>query len=272
MRALFNFQRTGIFWWGLVTALVFMIPEYWIFSVAAFLRGIDTKPFNFIKPVSDEIDNATKAVLALIQFDPAKALIYIGPYGIANLFMGIVFAILFFGVAVVFYFRAAKTKTIWDDFLAMAFLFVVLRVIGVASTKWSISVINYLHSKEPTSYLLILSFFMLVLLVRGHGFTDSEVFFKTIFEAIIIWTLIEPRGTLLLLAWIVEQPALIHKTLTENPVISKYFPMVLAVWALVGLGMIAVNLYSASRTPAPAGGGGGGGGGGGRGGGARQEE
>ena len=262
MRALFNFQRTGIFWWGLVTALVFMIPEFWITSFAAFLRGIDTTPFNFIKPVSDEIDNATNAVLALIQFDPGKALIYIGPYGIANLFMGIVFAIVFFVVAVVFYFRAARTKTIFDDFLAMAFLYVVLRVIGVASTKWSISVINYLHSKEPDSYLIILSLFMTILLIRGQGFADSQVFFKTIFEAIIIWTLIKPRGTLAVLAWIVEQPALLHKTLTENSVINKFFPMVVAVWAIIGLGIVAVNLYSASKIPAPAGGGGGGGGGG----------
>lgn len=264
MRALFNFQRTGIFWWGLVTALVFMIPEYWIFSVASVLRSIDVSVFDILKPISNEIDNATMGVLKLIQFDPGKALVFIGPYGIANLFVGIVFAIIFFGIAVVFYFRAARTKTMIDDFLAMAFLYVVMRVIGVASTQWSISVINYIHSKEPTSYLIILSIFMLVLLVRGQGFTDSEVFFKTLFEAIIIWTIIQPKSTLLLLAWIVERPAVIHQVLTENTVINKYFPMVVAVWAMLGLGIAAVNLYSAGRPPAPAGGGGGGAGGGGR--------
>ncbi len=264
MSALFNLQRTGIFWWGLVTALVFMIPEYWITSFAAFLRGIDTTSFNIIKPIGDEIDNATMGVLNLIQFDPGKALVYIGPYGIANLFVGIVFVLLFFLIAVLFYFRAATTKSILDDFLAMAFLYVVLRVIGVASTKWSISVINYIHSKEPLSYLIILSIFMLILLVRGRGFTDSQVFFKVIFEAIIVWTLIQPASTLQVLAWIVERPAVIHKVLTENSVISKFYPMVVAVWAIIGLGMVAVNLYGAGKTPAPAGGGGGGGGGGGK--------
>lgn len=267
MRALFNFQRTGIFWWGLVTALVFMIPEYWILSVAAFLRSIDAKPFDIIKPVSDEIDKATLAVLQLVTFDPAKALVCFGGTNcISNLFVGIVFAVIFFGIATWFYFRAAATRTIIDDFFAIAFLYVVLRVIGVASTKWSIGAISYLHSKEPWSYLVILTIFMLILLMRGQGYSNSEVFFKTIFEAIIVWTLIQPQATLRLLAWIVEQPALIHKALTENIVISKYFPMVIAVWALVGLGIAAVNLYGASRTPAPAGGGGGpGGAGGGRG-------
>ena len=260
MRALFNFQRTGMFWWGLVTALVFMIPEFWIFSVGSSLRSIDVAVFDFLKPVSNEIDNATLGVLKLIDFDPGKALVFIGPYGIANLFVGIVFVIIFFLVAALFYFRAAKTKTVIDDFVAMTFLYIVLRVIGVASTKWSISVINYIHSKEPTSYLIILSIFMLILLVRGQGFNDSEVFFKTIFEAIVVWTIIQPKSTLLVLAWIVERPAVIHQVLTENSVINKYFPMVVAVWAVVGLGIVAVNLYSAGKTPAPARGGGGGGG------------
>ena len=260
MRALFNLQRTGIFWWGLVTALVFMIPEYWILSLAGMLRNIDIRVFDILKPISNEIDNATLGVLNLIQFDPGKALVFIGTYGIANLFVGIVLAIIFFGIAVVFYFRAARTKTMIDDFLAMAFLYVIMRVIGVASTKWSISVINYIHSKEPISYLIILSIFMLILLVRGQGFNDSQVFFKTIFEAIIVWTIVQPRSTLLVLAWIVERPAAIHQVLTENTVINKYFPMVVAVWAMVGLGIAATNLYSAGKVPAAASGGGGGGG------------
>lgn len=265
MRSLFNLQRTGIFWWGLVTALVFMIPEFWIFSVGSSLRTIDVSIFGFLKLVGDEIDKATLGVLALIQFDPAKALIYFGPYGIANLFVGIVFAILFFGIATFFYFRAAGTKSIFDDFLAMSFLYLVMHVIGVASTKWSIGVINYIHSKEPTSYAIILSLFMLILLLRGQGHNDSQIFFKTLFEAIVVWTLVSPTYTIGVLAWVVELPAMVHKTLTENSVISKYYPMVVAIWAVLGLGIVAVNLYSAGKMPAPAGSGGGAGGGGGRG-------
>jgi len=258
MRALFNWQRMGIFWWGLITALVFMIPESWTFSLGTFLRSIDTRPFNFIKPVSDEIDNATRAVLVLVQFDPSKALVCIGVNCISNLIVGVILAVLFFTFAVLAYFRAAATESIFDDFLAIAFIYIVMRIIGVASDKWSIGFMNYVHNKEPISYLIILSIFMLILLVRGKGFVDSEVFFKTIFEAIVVWTLILPSATLLLLAWIVERPAALHKFLTENPIINSFYPMVVAVWAIVGLSIVAVNLYSAGRVPVPAGGGGGG--------------
>jgi hypothetical protein len=233
-----------------------MIPESWILSLATAVRNVDPTPFNIVAAMGKEIDNATQGVLKLVQFDPTKALIFIGPYGIANLFVGILFAVIFLIIAVLLYIRAARTSGVFDDFLAMAFLYVVLRVIGVASQNWQISVINFIHDKEPTSYLIILSAFMLILLVRGEGFTDSKVFFKVIFEAIVVWTLIQPKYTLAVLAWIIERPAAIHQVLTENSVINRFYPMVVAIWAIIGLGIVAVNLYGAGRAPAPAGGGG----------------
>jgi hypothetical protein len=273
MRAIFNWQKMGIFWWGLVTALVFMLPEAWITTLASAIRSIDTTPFSIVRTINSEMDKALQGVLKLVQFDQTKALVFIGPYGIANLFVGILFAVVLLVFAGVWYYRAARTRGLVDDFIAMGFLYVVLRVIGLVSTSWHISVLDYIHSREPTSYLLILTGFMLILMGRGEGFSDSKVFFKVLFEAIIVWTLIEPTYTLQVLAWVVERPAVFHQILTVNSVLGRFYPMIVAIWAMLGLGIAAANLYGAGKVVAPAESGGGGGDGKGKGkGGGKKEE
>ncbi len=252
MREVFNLQRTGIYWWGLLTATVFLIPGAWLRAVVQFLRTTDwfqpdRAPFTWIGNAGTWIDAATEAVVRQIQFDPRQALIYIGPWGLANLSVAIILSIVLIAFVFLFYARATKTRGIWDDILGMLAIYIVVRIIGVAGERLNLPILDFIRREEPRSYLLIITAFMLMLMAAGKAGEDSRVFFKVLFEGLLIWFLIIPGPTVLALAWILELPVNINSTLQTEPNIRNYYAMVVAVWAILGLALAMWSIYTSGK-------------------------
>ena len=246
MRAVLDLKRTGFFWWGFLTALIFLVPTAWLLNAANFLRGADwlqpsQPPLLWLIQVRDGIDTFAKGLPTVIQFNPQGSLVTFGNFSIPNVVVGIIVGLLLLLVAFVFYVRAAAGTGVLDDLLAMLFVYIVLRVEG--ATTAAIPIVKTLNDQAPTSYLIILLIFMLYQVLRGRGSKDSAVFFKILWEALLIAILILPRQTLDAVAWIVERPVKIHEFLA----LTGSFAMIQTVWAMVGIFLGVVNLYNVGR-------------------------
>ncbi len=254
MREVFNFQRTGIYWWGLLTALVFLIPGQWLRSLVSFLRTPNliqpsNPPFTWFENAGSWIDAGTRAAVGRVKFDAAAGLVYIGNIGVANMLLAIILAVVLTSMVFIFYLRAIKTHGIADDLIAMVLIYAMMRVLGAAAAGWKIPVIDFLHNEEPRSYLLILTVFMLLLMIAGKAAMDSRVFFKILFEGLLVWFLILPIPTVQAFAYIIEIPVWINYILQSEPTIRNYYAMVVAVWAIFGLFLAGTSIYSAGRPP-----------------------
>lgn len=250
MGSVFDLKKTGIFWWCLITALVFLIPGTWLVAAAGFLRHTDwlqpTKPpVVWLNDLRQSVDAFATSFPGIVQFKPQEELVVVGPLRIANLLVGIVVGGVLIGLAFVFYIRAANHGGILDDLLAMVLIYFVLRVEGAATA--AIPFVDYLNKHAPQSYLVVLLGFMILQILRGRGSRDSAIFFKLLIESILIGILILPRLTLDALAAILEWPTGFHAFLAE----SQYYPMIMAVWALLGIIVVIVNLYNIGRYGAP---------------------
>ncbi len=254
MREVLNIRRTAILWWGIATALVLLIPSAWLKGVATYIRTAswlkpDQPPLLWISNVSSWIDSVTSSGTKQVKFDPQQALIYIGPYGIANLLVAIVFGAVLLGVAFVLYRKSAASSGILDDLLAMIILYVVLRIEGGAARSLNLPIMDFFNSEEPFSYLVVLTAYMILLLIRGRASTDPRVFFKILLEGVIIWLIVVPVQTVEAIAVAIEFPAIIHETLVTTSPLQTYFPMILTTWAMLGVVLAATSLYKAGRVP-----------------------
>ncbi|MBI3913137.1 MAG: hypothetical protein HY327_02905 [Chloroflexi bacterium] len=256
MREVFNLQRTGIFWWGLLTASVFLIPGQWQRALVNFLRTTDLfkpdrPPFTWFENAGTWIDTVTAGAVAAVKFDSRAGLIYIGNFGLANAAITGLLAIVTIGLVFIFYARATKTKGILDDLLAMIAIYIVLRVVGVAAKGWNLPILDFIQKEEPRSYLLILTVFMILLMIAGKAAMDSRVFFKVLFEGILIWFLIVPGPTIQAIAFLLELPVNINYTLQSEPNIRNYYAAIVAGWAIFGLFLAGTSIYTAGKPPPP---------------------
>ncbi len=250
MGSVFDLKRTGIFWWCLLTALVFIIPGPWLVAAAAVLRHADwlqpnKPPVIWLSDFRQGVDAFATSFPGIIQFKPQEELVVVGPLRIANLLVGIVVGGVLIGLAFFFYIRAANHGGILDDLFAMVLIYFVLRVEGAATA--AIPFVDYLNKHAPQSYLVVLLGFMILQILRGRGSRDSAIFFKLLVESILIGILILPRLTLDALAAFLEWPTLFQTYLAA----SQYYPMIMAVWALLGIVIVIVNLYNVGRYGAP---------------------
>jgi hypothetical protein len=263
MHPVLNFRKSGVFWWGVIAALVFLIPGAWLLALAAFLRSADwlqenQPPVSWLNNLRDTIDKFALSLPTMVQFKPGESLVVVGPLQVPNLVIGILAGLLLMVVAFIFYLRASASPGVLDDLFAMLFFYIVLRVEGAATA--AVPVVKTLNDQAPQSYLIILLLIMLINIVRGRAAHDSAVFFKVLMEAILVAVLILPRQTLEALAWIVERPTMIHSFLAG----TGYFVSIEAIWALIGILLGIMSLYNIAKTPqrpptkATAGGGGGG--------------
>ncbi len=250
MRAVLDIRRTGFIWWGILAALVFLIPGAWLSAAANFLRTTpwlqaNQAPMTWLTGLRDTIDAIAQAVPNVVSFNPNGQLAGIGPISIPNVVIGVLIGGMLIIVAFLFYWNASATPGILDDLLAMVFIYLVLRVEGV--TMGAIPFFDALNKSAPTSYLLILLGFMILTMLGGRAGRDSTVFFKVLLEALLLSLLIAPRQTLDAFAGLIELPTKLHEFLA----LTGYFPMIMAVWAVLGVVLAVVNLYTVSK-PAPA--------------------
>lgn len=244
MRTVFDLRRTGVFWWAVVSALVYLIPAAWLAATATFIRSADflqqdKPPISWIVQLRDTIDGAARAFTAMIQFDAQRPLVSFGTFSIPNWVIGLVIGVLLITAALVYYYRASSSPGFIDDLFAMIAIYAVLRVEGAASAR--VPIIENLEKTAPNSYLLILVLFMLFGILRGRGAREPSVFFKIFFEAILIFILIVPRIALDAIAWMIEFPTKIHDFLVG----TMYFAPIMAGWALLGIFLGAMNIYNA---------------------------
>ncbi len=250
MGSVFDLKKTGILWWVLITALVFLIPGTWLSATANLLRSAEwlqsnKPPLTWLNDLRQGIDTFATSFPGIVQFKPQEALVVVGPLRIANLLVGIVVGGVLIALAFLFYLRAANHGGILDDLLAMVLIYFVLRVEGAATS--AIPLVDFMNRNAPQSYLVILLGFMILQVLRGRGARDSAIFFKILLESILIGILILPRLTLDALAAIVELPTKFHSFLASN----QYFPMIMAVWATMGIIVVVVNLYNIGRYSVP---------------------
>jgi len=256
MREVFNLPRTGAYWWGLVTFLVFLVPAEWIKGVANLIRTVDwfrpdRIPFVWLEILNKWIDEVAQNGIRLVKFDAQALLVYIGPLPIPNLFLAIFLGALLLVIAFVFYRKALATRGVFDDALAMIIIYILLRVEGNAAELLNLPIIEVLFRRlEPRTYLATLSIFLLLLLIGEKGAQDSRAFFKVLAEGTIIWLLILPAQTAQALAGVIDLPAIVSQFLHDDPAVKIYFPIIAAGWGSVGAVAIFINLYTAGK-PAP---------------------
>lgn len=255
MRTAFDFRRTGIFWWAVLSALVYLIPAAWLAAAADFIRRADwlkddRPPLSVIVDLRKAIDTFAANFTSAIQFNAAENLVVVGPVRIPNVVIAIIVAVLLMAVALVFYRRATSSPGLLDDLIAMIVIYTVLRIEGAATAN--VPVVGAIDKAAPNSYLIIMVLFMLYQLVRGRGASDSAVFFKVLFEALIIAILIVPTIALQAVAFVIEFPTKIHEFLAH----TQYFAPIAAGWAILGIVLGISNIYNSGRGASPRGGGG----------------
>ncbi len=248
MRSVFDLSKTGFFWWGLIAALVFLVPGAWLVALARFLRSADwlqpdRPPVSYLQDLRKAIDAAASSFPTVVKFNPGESLVVVGPLQVPNLLIGVVVGLVLLIIAFLFYRRATASSGVLDDLVAMVVIYIVLRVEGAATA--AVPVVGNIDRQAPQSYLIILVLFMVYQLVKGRGARDSAVFFKVLLEAILVCIMILPRLALDILAAAVEFPTKIHEFLVG----TQYFTAIMAGWAIVGIMLGLFNLYNIGRTP-----------------------
>ena len=251
MHSILDIRKAGFFWWSIVTALVFLIPQAWLIAAASFLRSADwlqkdKPPVIWLVDLRNAIDSAALGFPAIVQFKPAETLVTIGSVQVPNLAVGVfIGTLLILGTLLLYRYTSARPGVL-DDLLAMVLVYIVLRVVGVATE--GVPVVKFLNDRAPTSYLIIMLIFMVFLIFRGRAAKDSKVFFKLLLEVILVSMLILPRQTLDALAWLVEFPTKIHQFIAG----TQIFVAIVAGWAMVGLVLGITNLYNVGKSAPPA--------------------
>ena len=249
--------RSWIYWWGVLTASLFV--QEWLKQIANFFKdpsifGRDKLPFSTVPGLNAWIDDIATRIPASVQFNPTSEIITAGPVRVQGWMLATFFGFLLFIVAVRFYVRALRSPLLFDDFVALFMIYLILRIEGhiVAIAKlpiqgWFSALVN-----NPTTAFLVILGLTLFLVFFGEGFRSRRAFWRAILEITVVALFMFPGDTAAAISWTFESLAAFGAYL-KNPNNAMFA----IAWGVVGMYLALQRLMAQDM---PVGGGIGGGG------------
>ena len=254
--------RSLLYWWGVLTATVFV--KDWLKQLAGFFKTSNTFapdkiPFNILPGLNSWIDGAADYIRVMIKFKPNDPLLTVGTFSVPSFVLAFLVGLILIGIAAVLVVRAIKSPAWFDDFVALAVMYVVLRIVGhVIALATSLPFANSFRDfvNNPFAAYMVIMVLLLLLTFLGEGFQSKRAFWRAIIAGSLLSLFMYPREVASIFGYLLDALALFGASLL-NP---QNFAFTI-VWGLIGM------VLALQRLATPESGSGGGKGGGSRGGG-----
>jgi hypothetical protein len=229
--------RSLIYWWGFFTATVFV--HDWLTQLSVFLLAPnnfspDKFPFNMRPGLDSWIDGAANYIRDQIKFDPTQVIAGSGSLTIYGWMLAVAVGLLFIGIAIALYIRALSTATWLDDFLALAVVYVVLRIEGHIVSLAALPIQNWFRGfvDNPGTAFLTLLALLALLVFFGEGFRSKRAFWRGLLEASLVAVFMFPRETAAAFGYVAQALA----QFGESLVTPANAPFAI-IWGLIGMAL-----------------------------------
>jgi hypothetical protein len=254
--------RSLLYWWGVLTATVFV--KDWLKQLAEFFKTSNTFtpdkiPFNIVPGVNSWIDGAADYIRVTIKFKPNDSLLTVGTFSVPSFVLAFLAGLILIGIATALVVRAIKSPVWFDDFIALAVMYVVLRLVGhVIALATSLPFANSFRDfvNNPFAAYMVIMVLLLLLTFLGEGFQSKRAFWRALIAGSLLSLFMYPREISIVFGYILDALSQFGVGLAS----PTNVPFAVA-WGVVGM-VLALQRLATSES-----GGGGGKGGGSRGGG-----
>ncbi len=249
--------RSLLYWWGVLTATVFV--RDWLKQLADFFRTSNTFtpdkiPFNILPGVNSWIDGAGEYIRVTVKFNANTPLFTVGSTPVPSYLLAFLGGFILIGIGAALVFRAIKSPVWFDDFIALAVMYVVLRVVGhIVALATALPFANWFRDfvNNPFAAYIVIMVLLLLITFFGEGFSSKRAFWRAIIASSLLSLFMYPREVAIIFSYLLDALSQFGAGLS-NP---ANVPFAVA-WGVVGMAL------ALQRLAMPEGGGGRGGGGG----------
>jgi len=234
--------RGLLYWWGLLTATVFV--QDWLRQLANFFKNSniftpDKIPFNMLTGLNSWIDGAGEYIRTTVKFDPNAALFTVGPIFVPSYALAFLIGFLLIVVAAVFLVRAIQSSAWYDDFLALFVMYVVLRFVGHIVSLAGLPFANAFRDfvNNPFAAYLVIMVLLLFITFFGEGFQSKRAFWRAIIASSLLSLFMYPHEVSSIFGIVLDALAQFGAGLS-NP---ANVPFAVA-WGLVGMALALQRL------------------------------
>ncbi|MDE3089980.1 MAG: hypothetical protein KGJ80_11420 [Chloroflexota bacterium] len=234
MAEVFSF-RSLIYWWGILSATVFV--KGWLEQLASFLKTSgtftpDKIPFSLVPGLNSWIDGAAKYIRDSITFDPNQIVAGAGTFAIKGWMLALFFGVLLLILAVVLSARALQSPAWFDDFVVLLVIYVILRMVGHIVAIASLPFLDWFRAlvDNPATAFGVLLVLLLFLSFLGEGVRSKRAFWRALIEAGVVSLFMFPLQTSIALGYGVDALAAFGAGLSR----PENLPFAM-VWGLIGM-------------------------------------
>lgn len=253
--------RSWIFWWGALTASLFV--QDWLKGISDFMRSSEifdrTKlPFSIVPGINTWIDDVAERIPASVQFNPTQEILVAGPVRLQGWVLAMLVAVIIFLLTIRYYRHALRTSAWFDDIFAILMIYLVFRIEGHIIALSRLPILEGVRAflNNPTTAFLTLLALTLFLVFFGEGLHSKRAFWRAVAEISLVALLLFPDETAGAAGWVVERFATFGAYLKEPANVSFA-----VIWGIIGMLLAWQRLLNPE--PGEIGGGGAKGGGGG---------
>lgn len=228
--------RSLLYWWGVLTATLFI--KDWLKQLANFFKtsttfAPDKIPFNILPGLNKWIDGAGDYIRTTVKFDANAELLKIGTTSIPSFVLAFLGGLLLIVFGVILLRRAIKSSAWFDDFIALAVMYIVLRIVGhIISLATSLPFANWFRVlvDSPFAAYVVLMLLLLFITFFGEGFQSKRAFWRAIIASSLLSLFMYPRQVSIGFGYVLEALALFGAGLGE----PANIPFA-AAWGVLGM-------------------------------------
>jgi hypothetical protein len=202
--------RSLLYWWGVLTATVFI--KDWLKQLADFFKTSSTFspekiPFNILPGLNSWIDGAGEYIRTTVKFDANATLFTVGTTKVPSYLLGFLGAIILIVLGAALVWRAVKSPVWFDDFIALAVMYVVLRIVGhiislatsLPFAKWFRVFVN-----NPFAAYIVIMILLLFITFLGEGFQSKRAFWRALIASCLLSLFMYPREVSIIIGYVFE--------------------------------------------------------------------
>jgi hypothetical protein len=257
--------RSLLYWWGVLTATVFV--RDWLKQLGGFFKDSptftpDKIPFNILPGLNSWIDGAGNYIRVTVKFNANAPLFTVGSTAVPSYVLGFLGGFILIAIGAALLFRAIKSPAWFDDFIALAAMYIVLRIVGhIVSLATALPFANWFRDFVNNPFAAYVAIMVLLLFITffGEGFQSKRAFWRAIIASSLFSLFMYPRQVSIIIGYILDALALFGEGLWSQANI----PFAVA-WGVVGIFLALQRLATQEGGAGGRGGGGSKGGGGSR--------
>jgi len=235
--------RSLLYWWGLLTATMFV--QDWLRQLANVLKNPDIFtpdkiPFNMLTNLNSWIDGAAEYIRTTVKFDPSGPLFTVRSIFIPSYVLAFLVGFILIAVAASFVMRALKSSAWLDDFIALVVMYVALRIVGhVVSLTTTLPFADAFRDfvNNPFTAYLVIMVLLLFITFFGEGFQSKRAFWRAIIASTLLSLFMFPREVSSIFGIVLDALAQFGAGLS-NPANAPFA----VVWGLVGMALALQRL------------------------------